>query len=161
MKVLKLTSFYLRRYLEIAKRGDHTLLIITDDPSFVSTQVDYPKAYIDTPCPCGFYLSSQNPCECSVEEIKEHRKRIPFYYDIHCLVVDIPFIDLEINMDLDNECLQLLGEIYEKKRLLPSQLERILKVTKTIAELEKDKVRNVHIFEAVEYVTNLKEKLHF
>ena len=155
--MIKLNHCHFLRALEIASKGSHSLLIITSDIFFMK-KIIYKEpsvltdVYLDKPCPCGNFKSTNRLCTCTPEEIKKHQANFA-ETDMTFVITDFPFEYLEFDKsNIEREGLHFLETAYSTKGMLPSELEATLRVAKTISEMDKeDKIRAMHIAVALQY----------
>jgi len=156
--MIKFKSPHFLRVLDIASKGSHSLLIITSDIFFIKKIIYKDPSvltdvYLDKPCPCGNFKSTNRVCTCTPEEIKKHQANF-LQTDMTTVITDFPFEYLEFNKNnIEREGLNFLETAYTTKGMLPSELEATLRVAKTISEMDKeDKIKAMHIAEALQYV---------
>ena len=155
--MIKFKSPHFLRVLDIASKGSHSLLIITSDIFFIKKAIHKePLAltdiYLDKPCPCGNFKSTNRLCTCTSEEIKKHQANFA-ETDMTFVITDFPFEYLEFDKSkIEKEGLNLLETAYSTKGMLPSELEATLRVAKTISKIDKeDKIKAMHIVVALQY----------
>lgn len=156
--MIKFKSPHFLRILDIASKGSHSLLIITSDIFFIK-KVIYKELlaltdiYLDKPCPCGNFKSTNRLCTCTPEEIKNHQANFA-ETDMTFVITDFPFEYFKFDKSkIDREGLNFLETAYNTKGMLPSELEATLKVAKTLSKMNKeDKIKAIHIAEALQYV---------
>ena len=129
------------------------------------------------PCKCGYLGDPRHKCRCSPRQIQDYRARLsgPLLdrIDIHVEASALPVDELrskgegepsaEINasMDaadirkycaLDDEQASILSAAMEELNLSARAWDRILKVSRTIADLDSsEKIQTHHLFEAINY----------
>jgi len=165
--MIKFKSPHFLRALDIALKGKHLLLIITNDVYFIQQVVfglekTIPEEqryllreiiYVKKPCPCGNFNNTNRMCKCMPEEIRKWQMNLP-QTNMTIIVNDFPFEYLEFDKsNIEKEGLNFLETVYKTKGMLPFELEATLKVAKTISEMDKeDKIKAMHIAEALQYV---------
>ena len=164
--MINFKSLSFERTLDIACNGRHSLTIITSDVNFVTKYLlekiknpnpialNRKRIYIEKPCPCGNFNSTNRLCTCTPEEIKEHQtnfvKTDMTFIAINCF--DFEHLEFD-KSNIEKEGLNFLETVYKTKGMLPFELEATLKVAKTISEMDKeDKIKAMHIAEALQYV---------
>ena len=141
--------------------------------------VEYPCSFMFVasmnPCPCGYYGDPTHHCVCTPGQIQRYMNKIsgPLLdrIDIHCEVVVVPFkqlaqmqpgepstvirervIKARQIQENDEQSLDMLRMAMERLSLSARAYSRILKVARTIADLEgSDRVQSHHIAEAIGY----------
>ena len=132
------------------------------------------------PCPCGYANSPTRECHCTAEEILAHKRTI-VWSQVNCEVPHLPFRELasrtvgtslrEMQEGVDgarkfgdnlltpkvwelcNDGQALLKAAYGELGLDPCKVSNILKVARTIANLDKSElVYPHHLNEAINYV---------
>ena len=156
--MIKFKSPHFLRVLDIASKGSHSLLIITSDIFFIKKVIHkeplaLTDVYLDKPCPCGNFKSTNRLCTCTPEEIKKHQANFA-ETDMAFVITDFPFEYLEFDKNnIEREGLNFLKTAYTTKGMLPSELEATLKVAKTLSKMDKEnKIKAMHIAEALQYV---------
>ncbi len=171
--------------------------------SRVNMAVTYPCKFVllasMNPCPCGFYGSDIQKCNCTKEQIRKYMGKIsgPLLdrIDLQIEVSRVPYQKLnsykkeetseeirkrvnkarQIQLErykgqkifsnseltptliekyckLDNKSKKILEEAFEKLGLSARAYERILKVARTIADLENSRdIKTQHLAEAIQY----------
>lgn len=171
--------------------------------SRVNMAVTYPCKFVllasMNPCPCGFYGSDVQKCNCTKEQIRKYMGKIsgPLLdrIDLQIEVSRVPYQKLnsykkeetseeirkrvnkarQIQLErykgqkifsnseltptliekyckLDNKSKKVLEEAFEKLGLSARAYERILKVARTIADLENSRdIKTQHLAEAIQY----------
>lgn len=171
--------------------------------SRVNMAVTYPCKFVllasMNPCPCGFYGSDIQKCNCTKEQIRKYMGKIsgPLLdrIDLQIEVSRVPYQKLnsykkeetseeirkrvnkarKIQLErykgqkifsnseltptliekyckLDNKSKKILEEAFEKLGLSARAYERILKVARTIADLENSRdIKTQHLAEAIQY----------
>lgn len=171
--------------------------------SRVNMAVTYPCKFVllasMNPCPCGFYGSDIQKCNCTKEQIRKYMGKIsgPLLdrIDLQIEVSRVPYQKLnsykkeetseeirkrvnkarQIQLErykgqkifsnseltptliekyckLDNRSKKILEEAFEKLGLSARAYERILKVARTIADLENSRdIKTQHLAEAIQY----------
>lgn len=171
--------------------------------SRVNMAVTYPCKFVllasMNPCPCGFYGSDVQKCNCTKEQIRKYMGKIsgPLLdrIDLQIEVSRVPYQKLnsykkeetseeirkrvnkarQIQLErykgqkifsnseltptliekyckLDNKSKKILEEAFEKLGLSARAYERILKVARTIADLENSRdIKTQHLAEAIQY----------
>lgn len=171
--------------------------------SRVNMAVTYPCKFVllasMNPCPCGFYGSDTQKCNCTKEQIRKYMGKIsgPLLdrIDLQIEVSRVPYQKLnsykkeetseeirkrvnkarQIQLErykgqkifsnseltptliekyckLDNRSKKILEEAFEKLGLSARAYERILKVARTIADLENSRdIKTQHLAEAIQY----------
>ena len=132
------------------------------------------------PCPCGYFGSKEKECKCKPEQIRKYINKIsgPLLdrIDIHIEVAGIKFsklqsdkkvenskeiknrvnkarkIQIERFCKLNNNSKIILEKAFKKLGLSPRAYGRILKVARTIADLEaQTEISQKHLAEAIQY----------
>lgn len=153
MKYLKIENHYLKRAVEVAEKGKHSILLVSPYPwdVFGIDRQDIDLLH-KTLCPCGNYLNGHQ-CNCSGSAIEKHRSKFP-RADIVVTVEDIEFRQIKLSIKLDQECLSMFREVYSKLSLSPYSIESILSVSKTISEMDgSEDICLEHLTEAIQYQT--------
>lgn len=171
--------------------------------SRLNMAVTYPCKFVllasMNPCPCGFYGSDTQKCNCTKEQIRKYLNKIsgPLLdrIDLQIEVSRVPYEKLDstkkeetseeirkrvnkarkIQLErykgqkifsnselppaliekyckLDNKSRKILEEAFEKLGLSARAYERILKVARTIADLDNSKdIKTNHLAEAIQY----------
>lgn len=171
--------------------------------SRLNMAVTYPCKFVllasMNPCPCGFYGSDTQKCNCTKEQIRKYMSKIsgPLLdrIDLQIEVSRVPYQKLnsykkeetseeirkrvnkarKIQLErykgqkifsnseltpaliekycrLDNKSKEILEEAFEKLGLSARAYGRILKVARTIADLENSKeIKTQHLAEAIQY----------
>lgn len=171
--------------------------------SRLNMAVTYPCKFVllasMNPCPCGFYGSDTQKCNCTKEQIRKYLNKIsgPLLdrIDLQIEVSRVPYEKLDstkkeetseeirkrvnkarkIQLErykgqkifsnselspaliekyckLDNKSRKILEEAFEKLGLSARAYERILKVARTIADLDNSKdIKPNHLAEAIQY----------
>ncbi|MDD5712112.1 MAG: YifB family Mg chelatase-like AAA ATPase [Smithellaceae bacterium] len=170
-----------------------------------SATASYPAQFMlvaaMNPCPCGYYGSSQRPCRCSAQQIRQYQSRLsgPLLdrIDIHIEVPAVRYRDIRQNKfaessavikerigrarlvqaerfadqgshvnarltdrqikefcPLDEEGQRLIEMAVDKLGLSARAYTRVLKVARTIADLEgRANIMPPHVAEAIQYRT--------
>ncbi len=133
--------------------------------------VDYPADFMlvssMNPCPCGFYNHPEKECVCSVGSRKRYLNKIsgPLLdrIDLHVEVTPVSYDELsnqkyesetseDIMCKLDAQGLDILKHAMEKLQLSARAYDRILKVSRTIADLDGEKdIGTHHLAQAINY----------
>ena len=118
--------------------------------------VEYPCSFMFVasmnPCPCGYYGDPTHHCVCTPGQISRYLSKIsgPLLdrIDLHCEVPVVPFKELAP----DTQSLEMLRMAMERLSLSARAYSRILKVARTIADLEGvEQIQGHHIAEAIGY----------
>ena len=145
--------------------------------SRVNSVVTYPSNFMliasMNPCRCGYYGSDDNRCRCSESSINSNLAQIARTYS--CNFDDEKegdkyeignlneYLEIYSNSELtpkliekyckiDNESKELLQKVFEKFGLSGRAYSRILKLARTIADLdEEENIMKKHIAEAIQY----------
>lgn len=146
----------------------------------VEFPADYILLATMNPCPCGYYGSKIKGCVCSPLEIKNYHKKIsgPIIdrIDLWVEVPNIEYSELQkdetvskeikskieqclvfsetekVNSDLNDECLSLLNDFSKKLNISMRIYNKLIKIARTIASLEKSKeIKTEHLLEAFQY----------
>ena len=130
--------------------------------SRVYSSVNYPANFMlvasMNPCPCGYYGSTEKECTCTKQMI---RKRVNYARQIQNerYKKEKIFSNSELTpkmtekyCELNNVSKKMLEIAFEKLGLSARAYYKILKVARTIADLEnKEKIEEKHIAEAIQY----------
>lgn len=142
----------------------HESVIYPSDFLLVSTM---------NPCKCGFHLSKHKNCHCTAYELNRFREKISYpLFDRMDMVVymDIePDNETKVNKSLETlvleierakglnpvyseDALKTLTHYYERGKISMRRKQAILKVSKSIAQLQGEKeVTRQHVLEAISY----------
>jgi len=150
-----------KRALEIAIKGNHSIKFIGNEEATILAEYASEKgltAFAFKPCPCGNFGDVARACGCTPKEIEKARKKI------HRTATDLtvetkrPSAQQIIKLvekrypNIGKDCWGLLKQAIVQFRSDVAQVESILKVARTIAELAGcEKVQVVHIAEALQY----------
>ena len=153
--MIQLNSPYLDRVCQVAKAGNHSILVVTSDPAFVFFQLVKKHGKIRLkarkPCPCGNLFNEKVACICNNEDIVNYQKNLPFT-DM-AIKYEPDWQDLILDIKLNKKSLNFLKTAYDKLGLKPSDLQKTLNITKSIAKLEKSEdIEITHIAEALNYI---------
>ncbi|MGL5615697.1 MAG: YifB family Mg chelatase-like AAA ATPase [Sarcina sp.] len=73
---------------------------------------------------------------------------------------EIPFKEINNYIRIDEKCEKLLGEIYDKFGISTRILHKILKISRTLADLKnRDEIEEVDIYEAIGYRKNIRGEI--
>jgi magnesium chelatase family protein len=136
------------------------------------TSITYPATFMlvaaMNPCPCGYFSDPNHECTCTFTKIHRYRSKIsgPLMdrMDIHVEVPAVPYRDLasqddattsadvKEHMKRDRDSHRLLEAAIDKLGLSARAYNRILRIGRTIADLEgAEKISAHHISEAIQY----------
>ena len=148
---MELKLEYLDRILEVAKAGQHSVLITTDDPEGIKDYSDWADLEAVKPCPCGNLGHPIKSCRCEPSDINIWQTQFP-KTDMYAEIMIMPSrIDLS-DERLDKQSLELLEMGIKQLVLNYSQVKSVLNVAKTICKLNREsKIKASHIAEALQY----------
>lgn len=139
--------------------------------------VTYPSEFLlvstMNPCKCGFHLSQHKSCHCTAYELNRFKEKISYplfdrmdmvvYMDLepnntdktnktlNCLMEEIEHARL-IRPEYSKEAVDTVGHYYERGKISMRRKEAILKVSRSIAQLEGENVvTRQHVLEAISY----------
>lgn len=120
--------------------------------SRVQRTVDYPANFMlvasMNPCPCGNYGSKTAECKCTAREIQRARFQGT---NVSCNT-QMTNAMIKKYCQLSDGCEKLLKRAFEKLNLSARATTRIIKVARTIADLDGQKdISEKHIAEAIQY----------
>jgi magnesium chelatase family protein len=129
--------------------------------------ITYPSSFMlvaaMNPCPCGYFSDPKHECRCTYPQIHRFRSKIsgPLMdrIDIHVEVPAVPYKDAQMlsrhikkHCKIDDASCNILESAIDKLGLSARAYNRILKIARTIADLDGEShIRVDHISEAVQY----------
>jgi len=114
------------------------------------------EVYVFKPCKCGNYGDYIKACKCKLSVLREHFKKIEEVKTD--LVVEVKRAlpdeigELKIDEEINNDALRYLKEAMSRLHLSQADVYRVVKVAKTIRDLEgKKEIETQHLAEALQY----------
>ena len=149
-----------KRVFEIAVKGKFNVGIVTNPRMFPLNLTKLLNNYVIVyPCPCGNFLNPESPCICSIEDITKYNMNNKTRLENCEMVVELIKPKFEevskyfnLNSILVGTSRSLFKTAYVKLNLWPNDVEHILSVSKTIAEMDgKTEIEIQHLAEAIQY----------
>lgn len=176
---------HVKRALEVAMVGEHTVTLWAPGTGLDAEELaavarrlglEFSEVMVAVYCPCGNFGSTETPCTCSSDEIRQYMRQLRPYLasDIHTKVERVSFVRLtaeraqepderiierveeargrEVSLSLDTASLSLMEAAMRQLRLGQVQYRRILAVAGSIAKLAgSDSLRPIFVAEALQY----------
>lgn len=172
-----------KRAMIVALAGKHSIHLI-GPPGVGKSMLIAAARCIDSefraieswPCPCGYRISPQKQCRCSIESIERHlRRKAPA--DVTVEVPDVPWREFEFHFSghsgtgsedvrrqisaagprmvrncLEESSVTILKAAYTEMGMSPRDASSVIRVAESIARLEqKGEIEASHISEAINY----------
>ena len=153
---------HVKRALEIAERGNHSILIIGNPNDVVKDDHPLPvNVQFVWPCPCGNFSDPRLSCFCLLEDVQRHRSGFPVC-EITIELVRSTFSELVsekiVPESIDDTSKRLLETGYNKLSLTVQDIAHVLAVAYTIMAMDDEhNLKAQHIAEAIQYKALLKK----